>query len=105
MLLQSSSIAIDERPTGATGSGLRVVDNFVRKNVADMALSNQGADEFTAEQLVDNLCRFSARILDDFVHGIFSRARQNGADAGGVAEGEQRAGTEPRFLAHIAFHG
>src|SRR5467141_3046948 len=97
------SIAIDERPTRATGSGLRIVDNFVRKNVADVALSNQGTNEFTTEKLVDNLCRFSARVLDDFVHGIFSRARQNGADAGGVAEGEQGLATDRRLLARIYF--
>src|SRR6267143_4082400 len=97
------SVAIDERSARPTGSGLRIVDNFVRKNVADMALSNQRADELTAEQLVDNLCRFSARVLDDFVHGIFSRARQNGADAGGVAEREQRLATDRRLLARIYF--
>src|SRR6267143_2442559 len=97
------SVAIDERSARPTGSGLRIVDNLVRKNVADMALSNQRADELTAEQFVDNLFRFSACGLGDFVHGIFSRARQNRADAGGVAEREQRLATDRRLLARIHF--
>src|SRR4030081_2040239 len=49
------SIVIDERSARATGSGLRIVDNFVRKHVADVSLSHQGTDEFTAEKLIDNL--------------------------------------------------
>src|SRR5713226_6397420 len=62
------SIAIDKRSARTTGSGLRIVDNFVRKNVADMALSNQRANEFAAEKFVDNLFRFSAGGFGDFVH-------------------------------------
>src|SRR5467141_3391147 len=97
------SIAIDERAARAAGSGLRIVDNFVRENVADMALSDQRADELTAEELVYNLFRLSAGGLGDFVDGIFARARENGADAGGVAQGEQRLATDRRFLASIHF--
>src|SRR5258708_13917901 len=78
------SIAIDQRPTRATGSGLRIVDNFVRKNVADVALSNQGTNEFTAEKPVNNLCRLSPRLLDDFVHRLFSPAPQTGPSASGL---------------------
>src|SRR6266849_7684411 len=95
------SIAIDERSPRTAGSGLRVVDNLVRKNVADMALGNQRADEFTTEEFVDNLFRFSSGGLGDFVHRIFTCARENGADAGGVAEREQRLTTDRRFLAGI----
>src|SRR5713101_5776189 len=75
------SMAIDERSARAAGSGLRIIDNLVRKNVADMALSNQRADQFAAEEFVDNLFRFSACTFGDFVHGIFTCPRQNGADA------------------------
>src|SRR5207248_8940852 len=69
-------LTIDERSSRAAGSGLRIVDNFVRKNVADMALGNQRANEFAAEEFVDNLSRFSARGLGDVVRGIFTRARE-----------------------------
>ena len=69
------SVAIDERSARPTGSGLRIVDNFVRKNVADMALSNQRANEFTAEKFVDNLFRFSAGALGDFAYSIFPCTR------------------------------
>src|SRR5260370_8896687 len=96
-------IAIDERSAGAAGSGLRIVDNFVRENVADMALCNQRADEFTAEEFVDNLCRLSSRSLSDVVYGIFTGARENGADAGGVAKREERLTTDRRLLAGIQF--
>src|SRR2546429_5903283 len=97
------SVAIDERPTRAAGSGLCIVDNFVRKNVADMTLCNQRADKFTAEKFIDNFFWFSARGLGDFVHGIFTRARKNGTDARGVAEREQRLATDRRLLAGIHF--
>src|SRR5260370_32525567 len=91
-------IAIDERSAGAAGSGLRIVDNFVRENVADMALCNQRADEFTAEEFVDNLCRLSSRSLCDVVYGIFTASRENGADAGGVANREARLTPDRRLL-------
>src|SRR5258708_8139067 len=96
-------IAIDKRSAGAAGSCLRIVDNFIRKNVADMALCNQRANEFTAEEFVDNLCRFSSRAFGNLGYGIFTRTRENGADAGGVAEGEQRLTTDCRLLAGIDF--
>src|SRR5260370_14742484 len=75
------TIAIDERSARTAGGGLRIVDNLVRKNVTDMALSNKRADEFTAGEMLDNLFRFSARTLGDFGHGILTPAPQNGADA------------------------
>src|SRR5258708_3326249 len=96
-------MAIDKRSGGAAGSCLRIVDNFIRKNVADMALCNQRANEFTAEEFVDNLCRFSSRALSDVVYGIFTGARENGADAGGVAKREERLTTDRRLLAGIQF--
>ena len=66
-----------------------------------MPLCNQRANEFAAEKFVDNLSRFSARGLGDVVRGIFTRARENGADSRGVTEGEQRLATDGRFLAGI----
>src|SRR5258708_33052147 len=59
------SIAIKERTAGTPGSGLRIVDNFGRKNVSDMALSDQRADELPAQEFVDDLYPFSARTRAD----------------------------------------
>src|SRR5258708_3286054 len=95
------SIAIEERSAGAAGSGLRIVDNFVRKDVADMTLSDQRADELAAQEFVDDLFRFSAGALGDFAYGIFPGSRENGADSRGVAEREQRLATDGRLLASI----
>src|SRR2546430_17526806 len=67
-------LTIDERASRAAGSGLRIVDNFVRKNVADMPLCNQRANEFAAEKFLDNLSRVSARGLADVVRRTFTRA-------------------------------
>src|SRR5260370_7378605 len=39
------SIAIEEWSAGAARSGLRIVDNFVRKDAADMPLSAQRPNE------------------------------------------------------------
>src|SRR5436190_24366229 len=97
------SIAIDERPTRPTGSGLRIVDNFVRKNVADMALSNQRANEFAPKKFVDNLFRLPAGGLGDFVHHVFARARKNGADTCGIAKRKQRLAADCRFLTSVHF--
>src|SRR5260370_40229276 len=97
------AIAIDERSAGAAGSGLRIVDNLVRKNVADMSLSNQRTDEFTAEKFVDNLFWLSARSLGNVVHGIFPGARENSANAGSIAEGKQRLATDCRLPARVYF--
>src|SRR5260370_501983 len=97
------TIAIDERSAGAAGGGLRIVDNLVRKNVADMSLSNQRTDEFTAEKFVDNLFWLSARSLGNVVHGIFPGARENSANARSIAEGKQRPATDCRLLAPVDF--
>src|SRR5260370_30511761 len=78
------TIAIDERSAGAAGGGLRIVDNLVRKNVADMSLSNQRTDEFTAEKFVDNLFWLSARSLCHVLSRIFPGARANSANAGTI---------------------
>src|SRR5258708_26272992 len=82
------SIAIEERSRGAGGSGLGIVDNFVRKDVADMALSHERADELAAQEFVGNLCRISPSRLGDFTYRIFPSTREYGADARSVAEGE-----------------
>src|SRR6266852_96713 len=95
------TIAIEERSAGAARSGLRIVDNFVRKDVADMALSDQRANELAAQEFVDDLLRFSAGALGDFAYGIFPGARENGADSRSVAEREQRLATDGRLLASI----
>src|SRR5260370_4970967 len=71
------TIAIDERSAGAAGGGLRIVDNLVRKNVADMSLSNQRTDEVTAEEVLDNLFWLSARSPGNFLHGIFPGAPEH----------------------------
>src|SRR6266478_1430049 len=97
------SIAIEERSAGAARSGLRIVDNFVRKDVADMALSDQRANELAAQEFVDDLLRFSAGALGDFAYGIFPGSRENGADARGIAEREQRLATDGRLFASIQF--
>src|SRR5260370_10678758 len=81
------SIAIEERSPGAAGSGLRIVDNFVRKDVADMALSHQRADELAAQEFVGYLCRVSPSRLGDFTYRIFPSTREYAADARSEAEG------------------
>src|SRR5437899_9920674 len=58
-------IAIDQVPAGPAGSGLRIVNNFVGKDVADMALRNQRPNEFAAHQLIHNFCRVTAGGFDD----------------------------------------
>src|SRR5260370_220378 len=97
------SIAIEERSAGAARSGLRIVDNFVRKDVADMALSDQRANELAAQEFVDDLFRFSAGALGDFTYGIFPGARENGADARAIAEREHRLATPRPLLPTIYF--
>src|SRR5260370_10096079 len=84
------SIAIEERSPGAAGSGLRIVDNFVRKDVADMALSHQRANELAAQEFVGNLCRISPRRLGAFTYRLFPITRQYRPDARSVAEGDSR---------------
>ena len=68
-----------------------------------MALSHQRTDKFSPEEFVGNLFRFSTGGLGDFAHGIFPRAREDGADARGVAKREQRLATDCRFPARIHF--
>ena len=83
------AIAIDERTPGATGSRLRIVDNLVRENVADVALGNERANELTAKKLVGYFSRISAGGLGDVVDGVLAGAGENRADPGCVTHGEQ----------------
>ncbi len=66
-----------------------------------MALSDQRADELSAQEFVDDLFRFSAGALGDLTYSIFSRARENSADARSVAEGEQGLAADGRIFASI----
>src|SRR5260370_17180090 len=81
------ALAIDERSARPAGSGLSIVDNFVGKNVADVALSDQGANEFPASEFVQNLFRFSASLFGNIVHGVFPCPRENSANARGITKG------------------
>ena len=83
-------LAIDQRPAGTAGSGLRIVDNFVGKDVADMTLRHERTDEFPADEFIDDFFWITAGGLDDFIHGFFASTRQDGAEPRGVAEGDER---------------
>src|ERR1700694_2833811 len=73
-------LAIDQRPAGTARCGLRIVDNFVGKDVTDMALRHERTDEFPADELVDDFFGITAGGLDDFIHGFFPGTRQDGAE-------------------------
>src|SRR5882724_1216878 len=79
-------IAIDQRSAGTAGSGLRIVNNLVGEDVADVALRNQGADQLTAYQFINDSLGVAASGRHDLVDGFFPSTRENGAEPRGVAE-------------------
>src|SRR6266478_1607247 len=96
-------IAIDQRSAGASGSGLRVVNNLVGEDIADVALRNQGADQFAALQFINDFLGVSSSGLHDIVDGFFSSARENGAEPRGVAQRQQRLTADRRLFPRINF--
>jgi len=48
------SLPVKQRTSRAAGGGLRVENNFVRKNIADVPLSNQRTNQVALGQLVEN---------------------------------------------------
>src|SRR5579859_5138594 len=86
------AIPVNQRPTRPTRSGLGIVDNFVRQNVANMSLRHERPDQLASFQFIHDFLRVAAASLDDIFDRVFSRARQ---DSGGdpkkiVDELEQR---------------
>jgi hypothetical protein len=55
------ALTVEQWPAGAAGSRLGVVDDLVRKDVADVALGHNGADQMPACQLLNHLFRITFR--------------------------------------------
>ena len=54
------AVAIYKRSTGAAGSSLCIVNNFIRQDVADVSLRHQGTDQLALLKLIHNFLRVAA---------------------------------------------
>src|SRR5579859_1158904 len=95
------AIPVNQRPTRPTRSGLGIVDNFVRQNVANMSLRHQRPDQLALFQFIHDFLRVAAACLHDIPDGLLSRARQDGAYSGCVSQGNQELSAYRRLLPSI----
>src|SRR5580693_8836430 len=77
-----SALAVEERSAGAARGGLRIVDNFVRKDVADMALCNQRTDQLASSELRQDQLRVATADFYNFGDGFVACAGKNRVNAG-----------------------
>src|SRR6266446_3289116 len=96
-----AAVAVDERPAGTPGCSLSIVNNLVGKNITDVTLRHQGTNEFAAHQFLNDFLRIAGGALGNFIHGLFPRARKNGAEPSGIAKGNEGLATDRGFLARI----
>jgi hypothetical protein len=89
-----SALAVEERSAGAARGGLRIVDNFVRKDVAHVALRNQRADQFALSELRQDQLRIATADFYNFGDGFVARAGKNRVNAGGVAKADERVSSD-----------
>src|SRR6266566_5988164 len=94
-------VAVDERPAGTPGCSLSIVNNLVGKNITDVTLRHQGTNEFAAHQFLNDFLRIAGGALGNFIHGLFPRARENCAEPGGVAKGDEGLATDRGFFARV----
>src|SRR5271170_4759461 len=83
------AVAVNQRSAGATRSGLRVVNNLIRQDVAYVALGHERPNAFTLLKCLDNSSCIAAGALDDVLHRVFAGAREDRADARCVPQRNQ----------------
>ena len=88
------AIADQQRAAGTAGGGLRIVDNLVRQDVADMALRDQRTNQLAPGQFREHEFRFATAGLDDLLDRFVARARQDGIKSRGVANADQSFPTD-----------
>src|SRR5580765_2033389 len=95
------AVAVNQRPTRPTGSGLGIVDNSVRQNVANVSLRHEWPDQPALLQLIHDFLRVAAACLDDILDDVLSRACQDGAYSGCVSQGNHGLAAYRRILPSI----
>src|SRR5579859_1627971 len=95
------AVAIEERAAGAARSGLRIVDNLIGQDIADVALRDQRANQFALLQFLNHTGRVSAGNADNVLHRVFTGAGENRAQTGRVTKRNQRLATDGGFPARI----
>ena len=96
-------ILVNERSSRASGSGLRIIDNLIGGNIADMPLRDQRTDELAADEFVYHSVRISSGGLGDLVHGFLARTCQHGVNARCVTEGDERFAADSGLLPRVRF--
>src|SRR5271165_2654580 len=99
------AIVIEQWPTRAAGSGLRVVHNLIRQNVAHMSLRYQGTDQLPLGKFLQDELRLPAAGFDDLLYRLVSRARQNGIQPGSIPDADQGLTADRRLWARIKLQG
>src|SRR5579862_2204197 len=78
-------LVIKERAAGSSGGGSSVVNNFVLKNVADVALRGGGANEILRGKAGDDL-RDIGRAAGNFLRGFRAGAGEDTLNASGITD-------------------
>src|SRR5579863_2497500 len=71
------ALAIEERPTRTARGRLRVEDNLIGQNVADVPLRDQRPYEIALCEVVEYLRNITAAFLQNRLGGVLIGARQN----------------------------
>ena len=98
-----TALAIQERTARAARGRLRVVNNFVRQDIANVALRDQGTDQFAPGELGEDEFRIAAGDFNDLFDGIVSGTGEDRVQAGGVTQADQRFAADRSFLSAIQF--
>src|SRR5215470_12340944 len=96
-----ASLAVQDRAAGASGGGLRVVNDFVGQDIADVSLGDQRSNQVAAGEFVKNQLRVPARHIHDLLDGVITGAGENGVETSSIAEANHGLTADRSLFARI----
>src|SRR5215469_2667606 len=96
-----AALAVEQRAAGTAGGGLRIVDDFVGQNIADVALRDKRADELALGEFDENEFGIAGAGFDDFFDGLIAGAGEDSVKACGITDADQRFSADGGFLSSI----